>query len=104
MTHAWLLVAIVGVATVLLKGAGPLALGERPLPAVAAQVVALLAPALLAALIVVQTFSDGQRLVLDARAAGLAVAAVALLARAPTLVVVFLAAVTAATVRFLVGG
>ena len=57
--------------------------------------------ALLAALAAVQTFSTGRQLVLDARAAALAVAATAVLLRAPFLLVVGLAAGTAALVRSL---
>ena len=49
---------------------------------------ALLPVALLSALVATQTFSTGQDLTVDARAAGLAFAAVAVLARAPFLVVV----------------
>jgi hypothetical protein len=62
-------------------------------------VVDLLAPTLLAALIVTQGFADGRRLVLDARAAGLAVAVAAVALRAPVLVVVALAAGAAALTR-----
>jgi hypothetical protein len=47
----------------------------------------------------VQTFGAGRSLDLDARAAGLAVAAVAVLLRAPFLLVVVMAALTAALVR-----
>jgi uncharacterized membrane protein len=66
------------------------------------RVTTLLPVALLTALVVVQTFaSPSHGLILDARAAGLAVAAVALLLRAPFLVVVLLAAVTAAGLRAL---
>lgn len=61
----------------------------------------LLPAALLAGLVVVQGFGNGQHLRLDARAAGLAVAAVALLLRAPFLVVVLAAAGTAALLRLL---
>ncbi|WP_432483718.1 AzlD domain-containing protein [Kineococcus esterisolvens] len=64
---------------------------------------ALLPAALLAALVVVQTAGDGDRLVLDARAAGLAVAALALALRAPFLLVIVLAAASAAGVRALTG-
>ena len=61
----------------------------------------LLPAALLAGLVVVQAFASGPHLQLDARAAGLAVAAVALLLRAPFLVVVVAAAGTAALLRLL---
>jgi uncharacterized membrane protein len=63
--------------------------------------VPLLPVALLAGLIAVNTFSRGMQLALDARAAALAVAGVAVLLRAPFLVVVVAAAATAALVRFL---
>jgi branched-subunit amino acid transport protein AzlD len=57
--------------------------------------------ALLSALIVIQTFTAGHRLTLDARAGGLAVAFVAVALRAPFLVVVGVAAATAALIRLL---
>ncbi len=60
---------------------------------------ALLPVALLAALVAVQTFATGQDLVLDARVAGVAAAVVALLLRAPFIVVVLVAAGTAAAMR-----
>ena len=64
------------------------------------RVTTLLPVALLTGLVVVQTFATHhQGLTLDARAAGLAVAVVALLLRAPFLVVVVLAAATAAVLR-----
>jgi hypothetical protein len=64
------------------------------------QRVAVLVPvALLAALIGLQTFTDGRSLVLDARAAGLAVAVVAQWRRAPFLVVVAAACATTALLR-----
>jgi len=59
----------------------------------------LLPVALLAALVVVQAFAGERALVLDARAAGLAVAALLLVRRAPFLLVVVAAAVTAAVLR-----
>lgn len=63
------------------------------------RVVVLVPVALLAALVVVQAFASGRHLTVDARAAGLAVAAVAVLLRAPFLLVLVLAAATAALVR-----
>ncbi len=63
--------------------------------------VPLVPVALLAALVATQTFSTGHHLVLDVRAAALAVAVVAVLLRAPFLVVVASAAATAALLRLL---
>jgi len=63
--------------------------------------VPLLPVALLAALITTQTLSSGQRLVLDVRAAALAVALIAVLLRAPFIVVIVSAAATAAVLRLL---
>jgi len=60
---------------------------------------ALLPVALLAALVAVQTFSVGSTLQIEARIAGLAAAIVALILRAPFLVVVLVAAITAAVLR-----
>jgi uncharacterized membrane protein len=57
--------------------------------------------ALLAALVATQTFSTGHHLVLDVRAAALGVAAIAVLLRAPFLVVVAAGAATAALLRLL---
>jgi hypothetical protein len=64
-------------------------------------VIALLAPALLAALVLTETFTHEQELTVDARAAGLGCAAVAVLMRAPLLVTVLVAAVGAALTRAL---
>jgi uncharacterized membrane protein len=63
--------------------------------------VPLLPVALLAALIATLTFSTGHRLTVDVRAAALAVAAIAVVLRAPFLVVVAAGATTAALLRLL---
>ena len=99
MTEIWIMVAVVGAATIAFRAVGPVALGGRSLPPRLLSVVELLAPALLAALVVTQVFASEQKLVLDARAAGLAAAAVALLLRAPILVVIVTAAAATAFVR-----
>jgi len=99
MSSIWTVVAVVGVGTMAIKGAGPLFLGGRPLPVGLTNVVDLLAPALLGALVVVQTFGDGQALVLDERVIGVAVAAIALWRKAPLLVVVVAAAAATALAR-----
>lgn len=59
----------------------------------------LVTVALLAALVGVQTFTNGSALTVDARLVALGVAAVALALRAPFIVVVVLAAVVAAVLR-----
>jgi hypothetical protein len=101
VTAAWIAVIAVGFATIALKGAGTVVLAGRPLPRRAAVVMPLLAPCLLAALVVGQTLADGRALVVDARVAGVAAAAVALALRAPLLVVLGCAAGVAAVARAL---
>ena len=99
----WAAILLTSVGCYLLKVAGlfvPRQWLEQP---VVARVAALLPIALLAALAAVQTFADGTRLVVDARLAGVAAGVVALLLRAPFLVVVAVAAGTAAAVRALAG-
>lgn len=75
MSDVWITIAALTIGTVIIKGAGPAVVGGRELPASFMRVIALFAPALLAALIMVETFGgQGRSLALDARAAGLAVA------------------------------
>jgi branched-subunit amino acid transport protein len=99
MSTTWIVVLGASAGTVVLKGLAPAVLGGRELPGRLSGVMALLAPTLLAALIVTNTFASGRELVLDARAAGLLAALVAVLLRAPVLVVIFAAAVTAGGLR-----
>jgi branched-subunit amino acid transport protein len=99
VSTVWLVVLVVGAATVLLKAAGPVFLGGRALPPRALALVEVLAPAMLAALVVTQAVGGDEELVLDGRVAGLAVAAAAILLRAPLLAVMTLAAATAALLR-----
>jgi branched-subunit amino acid transport protein len=98
---AWLVVGIVGAGTMAMKSVGPVLLGGRALPDRAMSVISLLAPAVLAALIVTQTIGGNHHYVFDARLAGLAAAAIALRFGAPLLVVVILAAAVTAVVRAL---
>ena len=97
----WTAVIAASLACYLLKLAGlsvPPRVLERP---VVERIADLIPVALLAALVAVQVFGSGSRLVLDARIAGLGVAVVLLLLRAPFLVVVFGAALSAALLRLL---
>jgi branched-subunit amino acid transport protein len=98
---SWAAILALGGGAYLLKAVGPVAIGRRQLPGGAIEVLELLSIPLLAALVAVQTLNGGQRLVLDARAAALAVAAVLVWRRAPFLVVVLAAAATAALLRLL---
>jgi len=101
MSVTWLVVLISSAGAYLIKLAGYLV----PPPVLAHPMVRrtshLLPVALLAALVAVQTLGSGPQLVLDARLAGVVAAVVALLLRAPFLVVVALAAGVAAGLRAL---
>ncbi len=103
--NQWVTVLLACLLAYLLKLAGYLVPDRVLSGARVRRVTGLLPVALLTALVVVQTFAtsgpSGPGLTLDARAAGLAVAIVALLLRAPFLVVVVLGAATAALLRHL---
>jgi uncharacterized membrane protein len=99
MTALWVTIVAVALASAAIKAAGPVLVGGRELPPRAISVIALLAPALLAALVVTETFGEDHHLVLDERAVGVVVAASALALRAPVLLAVALAAATTALAR-----
>jgi branched-subunit amino acid transport protein len=101
VTEVWVTIAGLALATAAIKAVGPVTLGGRPLPPAASAVIGLLAPALLAALVLTDTFAREQELTVDARAAGLACAAVAVALRAPLLVTVVVAAAGAGVARAL---
>jgi branched-subunit amino acid transport protein len=101
MSIGWWTVVLVGVATIAIKGAGPVLLGGKPLPPRLGHVIGLLAPALLAALVAISTFGGDRALVLDERALGVAAAGVAVGFKAPPLVVVVVAATVTALARAL---
>ena len=99
MSTTWTAVVAVGVGTICLKALGPVVLGGRRLPERVVGIVELLAPALLAALVVTQAVGGDRKLVFDARLVGLGAAVLALRLRAPLLLVVVVAAATTAVVR-----
>ena len=74
----WALIGLCAAVTVVIKAAGPVALGGRTLPRWLLDVIGLLAPALLAALVCASALADGQRLAAGADTAGVAVAGVVL--------------------------
>ncbi|MFE0102704.1 AzlD domain-containing protein [Streptomyces sp. NPDC059009] len=99
--NIWIAIAVTAVGCYAVKLAGllvPAGVLERPS---VKRLAALLPVALLAGLTAQQTFADDRVLVLDARAAGLAAAAVALLLRAPFLVVIGAAVAVTAGLRAL---
>lgn len=95
----WTAVLVASIVCVALKAVGyliPPKVLDAPRPA---RVADLLTVALLAALVAVQTLGVGQAIIIDARVPAVLVAAGLLLVRAPFLVVVAAAAVTAALLR-----
>lgn len=95
----WVVIAVVGTATMAFKASGPVLLGHRELPQRVTSVVEVLAPAMLAALVVTQTVGGDRELVLDERLAGVLVGGVAVWLRAPLIVVMIAAAATAGLIR-----
>ncbi|MGH2954534.1 MAG: AzlD domain-containing protein [Solirubrobacterales bacterium] len=101
MTDVWITIGALVLVTAAIRASGPVALGERDLPPRLVGVIALLAPSLLAALVVTQTVGApaGGELELDARVAGVAGAGAVLLGGASTLPAVALAASVTAAIR-----
>jgi branched chain amino acid efflux pump len=100
MSAVWLTIAVLTVGTIAMKVVGPLTLGERPPSPRMLAITGLVAPALLAALVVYETFgAHGHGVALDARAAGLGAAIVAIALRAPMLAVILIAAAATAALR-----
>jgi branched-subunit amino acid transport protein len=101
MSATWTVVLVVGLFTVAFKAAGPVLLGGRVLPAYLLEAFELLGPALLAALVVTQAVGGDEAIVLDERLVGVGVGAVAILLRAPLIVVIVVAALATALVRLI---
>jgi branched-subunit amino acid transport protein len=95
-------IVVLALGTAAIKAAGPAFVGGRELRPGLLRVISLFAPALLAALIVVETFGgSGRSLVLDARAAGLAAAALVLMTTESLIGAVVSAAGVTALLRLL---
>lgn len=101
LSDSWTVVILVGTFTIAFKAAGPVLLGGRRLPERLTGAVEVLAPSLLAALVVTQAVGGKRQIVLDARLAGVAAGAVAIWLRAPLIVVIVVAALATALVRAL---
>jgi len=100
-TQLWLVIAGGAAVTAAIKAAGPIAVGGRDLPRWAAGVIELMAPALLAALIVTAALADGDRITVGADTAGVAVAGIALARGASIVIGVALAVIVTAGLRAL---
>lgn len=96
---SWWLVIGLSVGAYIFKVSGLVVIGARKLPAPLERCLILIPAALLAALVVKDTFSSAHELVFDARSVGLAVAVIAAWRKAPLIVVVILAAGTTALIR-----
>jgi len=94
-------VVLVGLATIAIKSIGSVLLGDRDLPPRVASLIGLVAPALLGALVAINTFGSGRSLVLDERALGVAAAAIVSWRKAPVLLLVAIAAAVTAIARAL---
>ena len=72
MSTSVTLIAGLAVVTAAIKAAGPIVLGGRELPPQLLGVISLLAPALLAALVVTATLADGKEIAVGDQTAGVA--------------------------------
>ena len=97
----WVVIAVVGAVTIAFKASGPVLLGRRELPPRALALVEVLAPAMLAALVVTQTVGGDRELVVDERLAGVVAGGVAIWLRAPLVAVMVVAGATAALIRLI---
>jgi branched-subunit amino acid transport protein len=103
MSEVWVTIGVLAVTTAAIRASGPVLLGGRRPPERVQGAVALLAPALLAALVVVETVGApaGGSLEPDARLAGVGAAAVMITAGRSMIPVVTVAAAVTALVRAL---
>jgi branched-subunit amino acid transport protein len=103
MTTLWFAILAVALISFAIKAAGPAVLTGRDLPPWTSSVIALLAPALLAALVVVHVLGEHWSAVSVPVLLGLAAVVVAHVLRAPMLVSVLAGVVVTAALRALTG-
>lgn len=95
----WTLIILLTLGAYAFKVTGLVFLGGRSLPPMFERCLALIPAAVVTALVMKDTFTNGQELVLDARALGIAVAGIAAWRKAPLIVVIVLGAAVTALVR-----
>ncbi len=96
---SWTLVFVLAGTAYFFKVLGLVVVGDRALPPMLSRCLALIPAALLAAIVVKDTFSVGRDLVIDARAAGVAAAALAAWRKVPLIGVIVIGAAVTAAVR-----
>jgi branched-subunit amino acid transport protein len=95
----WTLVLALAAGAYFFKVLGLVVIGDRRLPPVMERCLNLIPAALIAALVFKDTFSVGQHLQVDARAAGIVAAVVAAWRKAPLIAVIVIGAAVTAAVR-----
>ena len=95
----WTLIILLTIGAYAFKVTGLVILGGRTLPPIFERCLALIPAAVVTAVVMKDTFTQGQELVLDARALGIAVAVIAAWRKAPLIVVIVLGAAVTALVR-----
>jgi branched-subunit amino acid transport protein len=96
---SWTFVIVLAATAYAFKVLGLVVIGDRQLPPMLDRCLALIPAALIAALVVKDTFSVGQHLQIDARAAGVGMAVIAAWRKAPLIVVILIGAGVTAAVR-----
>lgn len=96
---SWTLVVVLAAGAYGFKVLGLVVIGDRPLPPVLERCLGLIPAALIAALVVKDTFSIGQHLQVDARAAGVGAAIIAAWRKSPLILVIVIGAGVTALVR-----
>ena len=97
MSDVWITVIGLSLITAAIRAAGPVMFGGRELPGALERIMPLMAPALLAGLVVSETLSDADGFVVDERLIGVGAAGAVLTVRhdSPILAVFVSGAVTA---------
>ena len=95
----WTLIILLTIGAYAFKVTGLVILGGRTLPPIFERCLALIPAAMVTTLVMKDTFTQGQELVLDARALGIVVAVIAAWRKAPLIVVIVLGAAVTALVR-----
>jgi branched-subunit amino acid transport protein len=101
VSAAWATVLGLGVVSVVIRAFGPVFFGGRELPPRVQDVLGLIGPAVIAAVVTVQVFATDGALVVDSRVIGLVTGLTAALLRAPLIVVVLASVAVTTAVRAL---